>query len=153
MKQTHIPIWIAVLLIAGIGTAWGTNHIVTVGGAGLAFSPKTLTINAGDTVTFTNAGGFHNVHSDPGSVTSFRCSVDCSGNNGPNSNGWNATVSFPTAGTIGYYCDEHGAPGQGMFGTITVNAAPPPPPPSIALGGYMSGAWYTPGQSGHGFLI
>ena len=33
---------------------------------------------------------------------------------------WSATVAFPTPGTIGYFCEVHGAPGQGMFGTINV---------------------------------
>jgi len=139
------------LLLAGIGPALATNHVVSVGGATLTFTPKFLTINAGDSVTFKNAGGFHNVHSDPGTVTSFKCSVNCASNNGPDSSAWSSTVTFPKAGTVGYYCEVHGAPGQGMFGSITVNAVSTTP--AVTVGGYMSGTWYTPGQGGHGFLL
>ncbi len=106
-------------------TASAANHVVTAQ-SNFTFSPRDLTINAGDTVTFQNGGGVHNVASDPGSVTSFRCANGCDGAGG-NGNlsgaAWSATVTFPTAGTIGYFCEAHGAPGgSGMAGTITVNA-------------------------------
>lgn len=140
------------MLLLFAGSSLAANHVVTVGGTTLTFTPKSLTINAGDTVTFTNAGGMHNVHSDPGAVTSFLCSVNCTTNNGPSSSAWSTTITFPKAGTIGYYCDAHGSPGAGMFGSITVNSVATAPPP-ITINGYMSGAWYTVGQGGHGFLI
>lgn len=103
-------------------SAFAANHNVTVGGATLTFSPSTLTIAAGDTVTFTNAGGFHNAESDPGAVTSFHCSDACGTSpvGDASSNLWSSVVTFPTAGTVGYHCHIHGGPGQGMFGTITV---------------------------------
>ncbi|MGA9333335.1 MAG: plastocyanin/azurin family copper-binding protein [Rudaea sp.] len=155
-KTTVYLLWLSLMLA---GSCDAANHVVIVGGDSgdyynqpvLSFNPSQLTIDAGDTVTFKNAGGFHTVHSDSSAVTQFQCSENCSDNNLPSANAWSATVTFPTAGTIGYHCDQH--VNMGMHGTITVNAPPPPPPPSIALGGYMSGAWYTPGQSGHGFLI
>jgi len=106
------------------GSAFAANHVVNVGDPnGLTFAPATLNIAAGDTVTFNNGGGFHNVASDPGAVTSFRCAQGCdgAGGNGAASNTlWSATVTFPTPGTVGYHCEIHGAPGQGMAGTITV---------------------------------
>jgi plastocyanin len=106
-------------------TASAADHIVTAL-SNMSFSPKSLSINAGDTVTFKNGGGSHNVASDPGSVTTFRCANGCDGAGGNgNVSGadWSATVSFPTAGTIRYYCQAHGGPGGvGMSGTITVNA-------------------------------
>jgi len=104
--------------------AWAINHPVNVGDPnGLTFAPQTLNITAGDTVTFTNGGGFHNVASDAGAVTSFRCANGCDadgGNGAASSAAWSATVAFPTPGTIGYHCEIHGAAGQGMFGTINV---------------------------------
>ncbi len=107
--------------------ASAANHVVDAR-PNLTFSPANLTITAGDTVTFRNAGGFHNVVSDPGAVTSFRCANGCdgAGGNGDLSNAaWTATVAFPVAGTAGYYCEAHGNPGGvGMAGRITVNAAP-----------------------------
>jgi plastocyanin len=106
--------------------AHATDHIVTAL-SNMTFSPSVITINAGDTVTFKNGGGTHNVVSNPGSVTVFRCANGCDGSGGNgnlSSAAWSATVTFPTAGTIGYYCQAHGSPGAGMSGTITVKAAP-----------------------------
>lgn len=108
--------------LAGVSVpAFAANHEVAVGGAGLVFTPAALTINAGDTVTFTNAGGFHNVASDPGAVTQFRCSTTCgnSPDGDPSGANWTQVITFPTPGTIGYHCDAHA--GSGMVGTITVN--------------------------------
>lgn len=104
--------------------ASAANHDVSVGGAGFIFSPSTLTITAGDTVTFTNAGGFHNVVSDAGAVTSFRCAAGCDGDGGngnAGSSAWVAVVTFPTAGSAPFHCEVHA--GSGMTGTITVEPA------------------------------
>ena len=115
----------AAVLLLGATQATAGNHTVNVGGAaGFAYVPATLTITAGDTVTFVNAGGFHNAVSNPGSVTSFRCAAGCDGAGGsgnPSAAAWSAVVTFPSAGTIGYFCEVHGAPGVGMTGTIIVN--------------------------------
>lgn len=107
--------------------ALAANHTVLVGqnnaGANaLAFNPSPLTITAGDTVTFTNTGGLHNVAST-GGPTTFRCSVDCMNNNAPNNVIWSDTVAFPTAGTVTYKCEQHG--NFGMTGTINVQAVTP----------------------------
>jgi plastocyanin len=103
---------------------------VQSGGAQVAFSPQFLTIQAGDTVTFLNLGGYHNVVADDGS---FRCAHGCDGDGqGGSGNAsdslWFATVSFPNAGTVGYFCEPHGSPGGGMYGTIEVVAPAPPAP-------------------------
>ena len=107
-------------------SAFATNHNVAVGQdsqgmAALAFNPSSLTITAGDTVTFTNAGGFHNAHST-GGPTPFQCSVDCVSNNTPDGSAWSDVVTFPTAGTVTYQCDQHA--GSGMTGTINVQPMP-----------------------------
>ena len=108
-------------------SAFATNHNVAVGQNNqgqdaLAFNPSTLTITAGDTVTFTNnSGGVHNAHST-GGPTSFNCSVDCVDNNMPDASVWTAVVTFNTAGTVTYQCDLHG--GLGMVGTINVQPLP-----------------------------
>ena len=141
--------WLMVLLMFA-GSGWAANVTVTAN-ANLTFTPSTVTINAGDTVTFTNAGGgFHNVHADD---NAFRCANGCvstGGNGNPSSSNWSFTLSFPNAGTVGYYCEIHGAPGAGMHGRIVVNAVTPPP---FVIGGYMSGNWYNPLQGGHGFQL
>jgi plastocyanin len=136
---------LTLLLICDVCSA-ATPHTVMVGGSTLTFNPSTLTINAGDTVTFTNAGGFHNVDSTSG-PTSFDCAVDCGSNNAPNASAWSVTVTFPTAGTVNYQCDQHAA--QGMTGKIIVNAVQN----TFNLGGYLSGNWDVPSQPGHGFQL
>lgn len=109
---------------AGAGAAVA---YVIVGGNGLTFSPQTIDINAGDTVTFLNFGGLHNVDADDGS---FRCAQGCDGDGhggsgNPSGQLWSVSIDFPNAGTIGYFCETHGAPGSGMFGTIHVLGTPP----------------------------
>lgn len=105
-----------------------TDHVVVVGGTGFVYTPNSLTIQIGDTVTFTNdpvdgGGGFHNVHAT-GGPTLFQCSVTCSaGSNTPNGSAWKQTISFPTAGTVNFQCDQHA--GFGMSGTITVQGTVP----------------------------
>jgi len=68
----------------------------------------------------------HNVVADDGS---FRCAHGCDGqpggNGGASSSNWVVSLTFNTAGTIGYFCEVHGAPGEGMFGTIIVQPATP----------------------------
>lgn len=117
---------IATSLALASTTALAVDHPVTAN-PNLTFTPSTLTINAGDTVTFTNTGGLHNVTSDPGAVTSFHCSTACGpapiGN--PSSALWSQTITFPTPGTVGFFCEQHGgAGGAGMSGTITVSPVP-----------------------------
>jgi len=148
MKLHH---WLCALFLGvfASGAAHAADIIVTVLGS-MAFTPTTVNINVGDTVTFKYAGGglAHNVHADD---NSFRCATSCSGNGAnPTSAAWSATIQYNTAGTFRYYCDLHGAPGGvGMAGTVIVH----PAAPTIALGGYMSGNWYNANQAGHGFQL
>ena len=111
------------------------NHTVTAFSGPFRFEPATLEIAVGDTVTFVNGGGFHNVKSDPDAVTAFRCANGCdeTGGDGNLSSAlWEATVVFPTAGTAGYYCEQHGGPGgAGMAGVITVVGGTPTPQISV----------------------
>lgn len=109
--------------------AGAEDHLVTALSNPLRFEPRTLTIAAGDTVTFQNGDGHHNVVSDPGSVPSFRCANGCDGAGGDgtvSSAAWTATVAFPSAGVVRYFCEAHGATGGvGMSGTVTVTGPPP----------------------------
>ncbi|WP_079110413.1 cupredoxin domain-containing protein [Streptomyces roseifaciens] len=72
------------------------------------FVPQTVTVRAGDTVTWVNnSGSTHTTTSDsPG----WNFSV-ASGQASP-------PVSFPTPGTFRYHCIPHA--GSGMTGTVTV---------------------------------
>jgi plastocyanin len=116
------------------GTALTQAAIVNVGGMSNGFLPRTVTVHVGDTVTFINKGGFHNVIADDGS---FRCARGCDndghgGSGTASSASWVAQVTFANAGTYGYFCEIHGQPGAGMFGTVIVQDDPPPPPPPPA---------------------
>lgn len=89
------------------------------------FEPQDLTIEAGDSVTWINQGGTHNVRADDGS---FRCAVGCDGEGGdgsPSNAAWQFTRTFDTIGTIGYDCEFHVS--LGMIGSITVTPDSDPP--------------------------
>lgn len=109
------------------------DHVVTAFAGPFRFEPADLTIAPGDTVTFVNGGGFHNVVSDPGAIVTFRCAEGCDGdgaggNGDASSSNWSATVAFPEAGVAPYFCEIHGAPGGvGMSGVITVAEEVPTP--------------------------
>jgi plastocyanin len=98
--------------------ARGATSEVAVGGAGLVFTPATVNIHLGDTVTWHNAGGFHNVKADNGSFSSGSVSGAA----------WTFSHTYNSAGTFGYHCEEHGLPGTGMFGTVIVTSTPAGPP-------------------------
>jgi plastocyanin len=129
----------------GVGGSMGDGGYYGGSTPVLMFSPSTVTINVGDTVTFINNGGApHNVHADD---DSFKCSSGCRGDGtgamgDPSISAWTASVTFTKAGTFGFHCDLHGS--MGMTGTITVKAATP----TINLGGYLSGNWFIPSQGG-----
>ncbi len=126
--------WLLLCLLAFNQAVMAAGFVVNVGGAQNQFSPQTLTIDPGDSVTFINKGGFHNVVADD---DSFRCAQGCDGQPGGNGAAssalWIASITLTQPGKVGYFCEIHGAPGVGMFGTITVRgtaAAPKPPVPA-----------------------
>lgn len=103
------------------------NFTVLVGSGGNVYVPATLTVSVGDTVTFRNAGGLHNVKADD---NSFRCANGCDhdghGGNGDTSTDiWHASVTFSVVGNIGYYCEQHGNTLTGMRGMIIVKSSTP----------------------------
>ncbi len=130
---------------------WSMDHEVRVGGqSGHDFIPDKLTISVGDTVTFRNVNGVHNVHAED---DSFRCSNDCRENGGlgnPSGSRWESTVTFNQPGTVDYRCDLHAI----MRGSITVEPADEElPPTSVPITTGFTGSWYNAAQSGHGFNI
>ena len=108
-----------------------TNHAVEV--SSNVFTPANLTIQQGDTVTWTNIQGFHNVSallSDyPDNPEEFR-----NGNAaGP---GWVYSRAFDVPGVYDYRCEPH--VNLGMTGVITVEAAPPLSVASVGRGASSS---------------
>lgn len=101
------------------GYSAAADHVVLVGGNNNTFAPANTNVLVGDTVTFTNAGGEHNVASMPGAALTFRCSEDCGPNGGVSGASWSSTITIlPEAAhrTIGFYCERHGF---SMSGSLT----------------------------------
>ena len=77
--------------------------------SGTSFSPKSLSVTVGTTVTWTNKEAItHTVTSDTGLFDS-----------GDITNGQTYKYTFTTAGTYAYHCTHH----AGMTGTIIVSVA------------------------------
>ena len=107
----------AALLFAAACSApvFAATHTIDVGPSGsLTFSPATITIQPGDTITFQSSASIaHNAVSDDG--TTF--------NSGPVAVGpWTYVTPPLSAGTYGFHCTAHQS--LGMTGTITVQATP-----------------------------
>jgi plastocyanin len=136
--------WLAFALIGPLSAA---NHNVVVGGNTQRFTPNQLSIAVGDTITFSNAGGTHNVASE---AAGFRCAATCSGNGGNvSSSSWVSVVTFNQPGSFDFFCEAHGEPGSGMAGSVNVTGTAPTPP----LGAGYTGTWYDTAQSGHGIFV
>jgi plastocyanin len=89
-------------------TATGSSdNVVNV--SNFQFSPATLTVKAGTTVTFKGVSGSHTVTSDTGSPMAFDQSI---------SEGSSITITFASPGTYKYHCSIHAS----MHGTIVVTA-------------------------------
>jgi plastocyanin len=127
------------LVLLGWGNAvHAATHEIQV--ISFRFEPAELTIAPGDTVTWRNTGGSHNVTADDGSF----------GSGSPNSTAWTFSRAFTTPGEVGYYCQPHGGPGgAGMAGKIIVQSAAP----TFAINLGLTGTWNSPGAAGQGFLI
>jgi predicted extracellular nuclease len=106
-------IYALILAVLGL-SASATNHQVQVGSN--FFSPAALFISAGDTVTWTQVSGTHNVN---GSTSTFSSNPVGFGNGAPAGGTWTYSFVFTTTGTYAYQCDPHAAM---MIGSITVTA-------------------------------
>jgi plastocyanin len=122
-------------LALAVVPSFGADQSVNAGGGSNTFSPSTVTVGAGEKVTWTNKGGSHNVRFDDGA---FEQPAN------PDSSGWTVSRTFNTPGTYTYYCEQHRS--QGMTGTVVVTPASTtgPPPP----GGGPPGSGPPPGTVG-----
>jgi plastocyanin len=101
--------------------------------AGLAFNPATVTIQVGDSVTWTNQD----------STAHTATAGDGSFDTGQLANGDSDSVTFDTAGTFAYICSIH----PQMSGSVVVEAAaatPAPAPGSTAAPTTGGGVTITP---------
>jgi plastocyanin len=123
MRRSALSLCTAAGLLLASAPALAENQSVAVccpPGQGNTFTPKTVSVNVGESVTWTNqAGGFHNVVFDDGS---FAQPAD------PSPDAWSTTRTFDTAGEFLYYCEQHGNKGGvGMSGKVIVGGGAPPP--------------------------
>jgi plastocyanin len=88
---------------------------VTVTTPGNSFSPSTVTIPVGGSVTWQISGSTHNV--------TFSGTAPSGGNIGDTSSGSSATRTFSAPGTYNYQCTRH----SGMSGSVTVQGGSGPP--------------------------
>ncbi|MDA7578384.1 fasciclin domain-containing protein [Flavobacteriales bacterium] len=108
MKSKYLSFLTAILFAF---SSVATNHVVNT--QGMTFSPSNITITVGDSVTFNNTGGVHNVN---GTTQTFPQNPESFGNN--LGSGWTYVHVFTTSGLYDYQCDPHI---PGMVGTILAN--------------------------------
>ena len=94
------------------GTALAADQDVAI--SGFSYSPGTVTVSVGDTVTWTNSDA--QAHTATGSGW----------NTGDLGNGESGSITFQAAGTFDYMCGIHPA----MRGTVVVRAAGGTTPPT-----------------------
>jgi plastocyanin len=91
-----------------LGASAQTENEVTLTNS--QFTPKTITVKEGATVTWNNKEGFHTVEADDGSFDSKALSA-----------GAKFTQQFPKAGKYPYHCKLHGSKGgHDMAGVVVV---------------------------------
>jgi plastocyanin len=108
----------AVLTLASAPALAGDPSPTVVATSGNEFFPRTLTAPPGTTVNWENRGGIHNVKFEDGK---FEQPAD------PGATPWRVWRKFDAPGEYRYYCEMYGGPGgQGMSGTIVVEAGAAP---------------------------
>jgi plastocyanin len=110
VATTALALWIAT------GTVLAADGSVTI--ASFAFDPATVTVDVGDSVTWTNND----------STAHTATAGDGSFDTGNIAAGVSATVTFDTAGTFAYVCSIH----PQMTGSVVVEAAAATPEPTAA---------------------
>jgi plastocyanin len=124
----------AALVLSWLGVARGATKTVQVGpGNALVFSPQTVTVDVGDTVTWKWMSGPH---------TTTRASGSETWDSGIMATGATFSHTFTQAGTFPYVCTIHVS--LGMTGTVKVNA----PMTSTTLAGGATTTATTPSGGG-----
>ncbi len=113
-----------VAVVAGAGSSGGDGTAraaanVTITARDFFWSPDIVTIQVGDTVTWTNAQGFHNVLLGDSRLNQPGF---------PNDPAWNPPPqhTFTEPGSYTFVCEVH----PGMTGTVNVAAGEPKPTPT-----------------------
>ena len=134
---------VALLALGAVGGGIALAADQPVAISGFSFSPGTITVSVGDSVTWTNSDA--QAHTATADDSSF--------DTGAISNGASKSVTFANAGTFAYHCSIH----TQMTGTVVVEAAaaaPPaaatnPPTDTVATGSPDGSS----GMVGAGFVV
>ena len=111
----------AAVPIALAAPAGAAEAQVTI--ANFEYDPDPVHVEAGDTITWVNTDpGPHTVSANDGSFSDY---LDA---------GESFSLVVDEDGEIGYFCKLHGAPGEGMAGTILVGDQPAPLPEDLRAG-------------------
>jgi len=116
-RRGALALLLAALVLFVLGSlemARGATHAVAI--ADFAFAPATLTITAGDTVTWTNEDAV--AHTATGTTAGF--------DSGLLDQGESFSLTFTTPGTYDYLCTPH----PSMTGQLVVLAAASAPTPA-----------------------
>src|SRR5215472_9404351 len=108
-------VFLAALWAVSVKTYAMTTNVVF---QDFSFTPQSVTIQVGDTVVWTNAGGIH-------TVTGDGADPFC----GPNPIPLTCSETFTNAGTFPYHCSFHQF--LGMVGTVIVTSEITNPPPAL----------------------
>lgn len=129
------------LLVSALGSA-ALAETFDVSVTSNRYTPNDLTISVGDTVRWTNNGGFHDVVEDNAAFSS----------GSPAGPGWVFERTFESEAEILYHCTVHSAPGRdidifmnGRINVVGVN--------DFVINQGISGAWFNADTAGQGFLF
>jgi plastocyanin len=116
---------VAAALIAGFAIAVAVAGFpalasdATIAAGTQTWSPNTATITAGESIKWTNSGGFHNVCVQKPGSPGTTCDEYTNGD--PSATWTETSHQFTTPGTYSFFCAAHRS--LGMTGTIIVNQA------------------------------
>jgi plastocyanin len=106
----------------GAGMAQAADRSVAI--SGFTFSPRNVTVNVGDTVTWTNSD-----------AQAHTATSGSDWNTGDIANGESASITFRTTGTFDYICAIH----PQMTGRVVVQAGTAPPTDTKSVSGAKNG--------------
>jgi plastocyanin len=136
-KMQTLPLLATVsLLFLSLDCLNAANYTVVMGPSGLIFNPASISVNQGDSVTWTNESLIsHTATSGTVPTPDFLWNSGSFGSHGT----FTVDFSFFATNTYPYYCTIHGA---AMTGTLTVTNAAPEPPPSLSNARLSAGQFH-----------
>lgn len=138
MRKIVVALLMFVALSGGALAATAVGAVVINGTEHNTWEPNTVTVAVGDTVTWTNIGGFHNVVIElPGGNVR---------NGEPAFPDWSFDHTFLEPGTYRFYCEPHEL--NGMVGYVTVEA-----PTAVTLGDVEASSSLTTLLIGAGIVL